>query len=160
YDTPVDHEKLITRPKDFFDNATPAGNSIACDVLLRHALLFGREEYATEATRALETIFPLIERYPSGFGYALGVAEWRAAQPKEIAITGAIDDPSFRALRRVVGKEFLPHRVLVAGDGSSDLPLMQNRDAKRVMAYLCEAYMCAEPTKEPERLRAMLGIAR
>jgi hypothetical protein len=160
YDTPVDHEKLITRPKDFFDNATPAGNSIACDVLLRHALLFGREEYASEATRALEAIFPLIERYPSGFGCALGVAEWRAAQPKEIAITGAIDDPSFRALRRVVGKEFLPHRVLVAGDGSSDLPLMQNRDAKRVMAYLCEAYMCAEPTKEPERLRAMLGIAR
>ena len=160
YDTPIDHEKLITRPKDLFDNATPSGNSIACDALLRHALLFGREEYATEATRALEAIFPLVERYPSGFGYALGVAEWRAAQPKEIAITGAVDDPSFRALRRVVGEEFLPHRVLVAGTGAADLPLMQNRDAKRVMAYLCEAYMCAEPTSEPERLRALLGIAR
>ena len=46
------------------------------------------------------------------------------------------------------------------GRASSDLPLMQNRDAKRVMAYLCEAYMCAEPTSEPERLRALLGIAR
>src|SRR5437867_2731535 len=159
YDTPIDHEKLITRPKDFFDNATPSGNSIACDVLLRHALLFGREEYAEEATRALETIFPLIERYPSGFGYALGVAEWRAAEPKEIAITGATSDATFRALRRVVGEEFLPHRVLVAGNDSSDLPLMQNRDGKRVMAYLCEAYMCAEPTREPERLRALLGIA-
>src|SRR5207237_6139161 len=32
FDTPVDHEKLITRPKDTFDNATPSGNSIACDV--------------------------------------------------------------------------------------------------------------------------------
>jgi hypothetical protein len=158
YDTPTDHEKLITRPKDFFDNATPSGNSIASDVLLRHALLFGREEYAGEATRALEAIYPLVERYPSGFGFLLGVAEWRAAEPKEIAITGATDNPAFRTLRRVVGGEFIPHRVLVAGASSSDLPLMQNRDAKRAMAYLCEAYMCAEPTSDPERFRTLLGL--
>ena len=160
YDTAVDHEKLITRPKDFFDNATPSGNSIACDVLLRHALLFGNEEYAEEATGALETIFPLVERYPSGFGYTLGVGQWRAGQPKEIAITGAVTDPTFRGLKRVVGDEFLPHRVLVAGSASSDLPLMKNRDQNRVTAYICEAYMCAEPTSDPERFREMLGIAR
>jgi uncharacterized protein YyaL (SSP411 family) len=160
FDTPVDHEKLITRPKDFFDNATPSGNSIASDVLLRHALLFGREEYAEEATRALEAIFPLIERYPSGFGHALGVAEWRAGQPKEIAITGATDAEPFRALKRVVGHEFLPHRVLVAGPGSADLPLMQHRDQQRVMGYVCEAYMCAEPTNDPERFLMLLGLAR
>ena len=160
YDTAVDHEKLITRPKDFFDNATPSGNSIACDVLLRHSLLFGNEEYAEEATGALETIFPLVERYPSGFGYTLGVGQWRAGQPKEIAITGAVTDPTFRGLKRVVGDEFLPHRVLVAGSASSDLPLMKNRDQNRVTAYICEAYMCAEPTSDPERFREMLGIAR
>ena len=157
YDTPIDHEKLITRPKDLFDNATPSGNSVACDVLLRHALLFGREEYARVATRALESIMPVVERYPSGFGFLLGVAEWRAAQPKEIAITGSGD--TFRALKRIVGEEFLPHRVLVAGAGASDLPLMENRDASRVMAYLCEAYACAEPTAEPERFRELLRIA-
>jgi len=160
FDTAVDHEKLITRPKDAFDNATPSGNAIACDVLLRHALLFGREEYAEEATRALEAIFPLVERYPSGFGYTLGVAQWRAGQPKEIAITGAIDDAHFKALQRVVGSEFLPHRVFVAGPGSSDLPLMQHRDASRVMGYVCEAYMCAEPTADPARFRELLGIAK
>ena len=159
FDTPLDHEKLITRPKDFFDNATPSGNSITCDVLLRHALLFGREEYAQEATRALEALFPLVERYPSGFGYALGVAQWRAEQPKEIAITGATSDELFRALQRVVGQEFLPHRVLVAGSGSADLPLMEHRDQQRVQAYVCEAYACAEPTTDPGRLRELLGLA-
>ncbi|MDQ6802442.1 MAG: thioredoxin domain-containing protein [Acidobacteriota bacterium] len=159
YDTPVDHEKLITRPKDLFDNATPSGNSVACDVLLRHALLFGREEYAEVATRALESLMPVVDRYPSGFGFLLGVAEWRAGQPKEIAITGATSDAAFRALRRVVGEEFLPHRILVAGAGSSDLPLMENRDASRVMAYLCEAYACAEPTSDPARLCELLTAA-
>jgi uncharacterized protein YyaL (SSP411 family) len=160
FDTPVDHEKLIARPKDFFDNATPSGNSVACDVLLRHALLFGREEYAEVATDTLESMMPTVERYPSGFGFLLGVAEWRAGQPKEIAITGATNNPSYRALRRMVGDEFLPHRVLVAGSGSSDLPLMQKRDQDRVMGYLCEGYMCAEPTSDPQRFRELLTIAR
>jgi uncharacterized protein YyaL (SSP411 family) len=154
YDTPIDHEKLITRPKDLFDNATPAGSSVAADVLLRHALLFANEDYVRAATEALESAWPLAERYPSAFGFLLGVAEWRAAQPKEIAITG--DGEAFAALRRVVGAEFLPHRVLAAGSASSDLPLMANRPQDRVLAYVCEAYMCMEPTADPARLRELL----
>jgi uncharacterized protein len=154
FDTPTDHEKLITRPKDLFDNATPAGTSVACDVLLRHALLFGQEEYARVATEALEAIYPVAERYPSGFGFLLGVAEWRAGQPKEIALTGSGE--RFDALRRVVGETFIPHRVLVGGNGSEDLPLMENRATDRAMAYVCVGYACEEPTGEPERLAALL----
>ena len=151
YDTPSDHEKLITRPKDLFDNATPGGTSVACDVLLRHALLFGNAEYARVATEALEATWPLMERYPSGFGFLLSVAEWRAGQPREIALTG---DAS--ALRRVIGETYLPHRVLVAGTQSADLPLMENRPADRTLAYVCVGYACEEPTGDPERLRALL----
>ena len=46
----------------------------------------------------------------------------------------------------------------VAGDGSADLPLMQNRPANRVLAYVCQAYMCAEPTTDPDRLRELLSL--
>jgi len=158
FDTPSDHETLITRPKDLFDNATPSGNSVAADVLLRLALLFGEERYAEAATKTLAAIAPLAERYPSGFGLLLGVAEWRAGQPKEIAITGPVDDAIFRTLRRIAGEEYLPHRVLVAGDGAAGLPLMRDRPAERVLAYVCEAYMCLEPTADPERLRALLQV--
>jgi uncharacterized protein len=160
FDTPTDHEALITRPKDLFDNATPSGNSVAADVLLRLALLFGEERYAEAATKTIAAIAPLAERYPNGFGLLLGVAEWRAGQPKEIVITGAVDDATFRALRKVAGEEYLPHRVLVAGNSSGDLPLMQNRPADRAMAYVCEAYACAEPTADGARLRVLLQIAK
>jgi uncharacterized protein len=154
YDTPIDHEKLITRPKDLFDNATPSGTSIACDVLLRHAILFANDEHVRVATEALESTWPIAERYPSAFGLLLGVAEWRAGQPKEIAITG--EGETFAALRHVVGSELLPHRVLVAGAGSSDLPLMEGRAQDHTAVYVCEAYMCLEPTNDPARLRELL----
>jgi uncharacterized protein YyaL (SSP411 family) len=155
FDTPADHETLIARPKDLFDNATPGGNSVIAEVLLRLALIFGRESYAQRATETLESIWPLAERYPNGFGFLLGVAEWRAGQPKEIAITGAGD--AFQSLRRVVGREFVPHRVLVAGTESGDLPLMENRLSDAPTAYVCQAYACLEPTADPTRLQSLLG---
>jgi uncharacterized protein YyaL (SSP411 family) len=151
YDTPADHEELITRPKDLFDNATPAGTSVACDVLLRLALLFGNEQYVRVATEALESTWPLAEKYPSGFGFLLGVAEWRNAQPKEIALTG-----DTAAFRRVVGETFLPHRVLAGGSQSADLPLMENRPPETTLAYVCIGYACEEPTSDPEKLRTLL----
>ncbi|HEV7764492.1 MAG TPA: thioredoxin domain-containing protein [Thermoanaerobaculia bacterium] len=151
FDTPIDHEKLITRPKDLFDNATPSGSSVTCDVLLRHALLFGNEEYARIATETLEAEFPIAEKYPSGFGFLLGVAEWRAGQPKELVLTGDIAD-----FRRVIGQTFVPHRVLVAGEASADLPLMQHRPLDKTLAYVCFGYACEEPTADPEKLRTML----
>jgi uncharacterized protein YyaL (SSP411 family) len=158
FDTPIDHEKLITRPKDLFDNATPSGNSVAAETLLRLALIFGDENFARVATTTLESIWPLAERYPSGFGFLLGTAEWRSGQPKEIAVTGDEDDAAFDALLRVVGEEFVPHRVVVSGAESSDLPLMQDRKTDRPTAYVCYGYACQEPTSEPERLRALLTI--
>ena len=35
YDTPSDHEELVTRPRDVYDSAAPSGNSVAVDVLLK-----------------------------------------------------------------------------------------------------------------------------
>jgi len=157
FDTPVDHEKLITRPKDLFDNATPSGNSVTCDVLLRHALLFGEQTYADIATRTIDAIWSVAEKYPSGFGFLLSVAEWREGQPEEVAITGRTDDAAFRALRRVTGEQFLPHRVLVAGEASSDLPLLHDRPHDKVLAYVCQGYACLEPTSDPERLKVLLA---
>jgi uncharacterized protein len=158
FDTPTDHEKLITRPKDLFDNATPSGTSVAVELLLRLALIFGEERYQRVASEALDAAWPLAQRYPSGFGLLLGDAEWRLGTPREIAITGNVDDARFRQLLGVVGQTYLPHRVIVSGD-SADLPLMVNRAADRVVAYVCQGYACLEPTDDPERLRQLLTVS-
>src|SRR5215216_5931431 len=42
YDTAADHEELVTRPRDVYDNATPSGNSVAVDVLLKLSVLLER----------------------------------------------------------------------------------------------------------------------
>ena len=54
------HEELIVRSKDYLDNATPSGNSVAAEVLLHLASLTANEDYARKAV----TIFRLM-RDPS-----------------------------------------------------------------------------------------------
>ncbi len=155
FDTPDDHEKLIARPKDVFDNATPGGNSVAADVLNRLALYFGDATMERAAGEAIQSTWSMAQRYPSGFGFLLTAAEWRAARPKEIALTGEHDDPGFAALRRAIGEAYLPHRIL-ASSAAPDLPLMANRPADKLAVYVCEGYHCLEPTDDPERLKELL----
>src|SRR5205085_8229394 len=67
FDTSSDHEVLISRPKDLFDNATPSGNAVAADVLLRLGLLTGRSDYRNAAQSVLELLREPMTRYPLGF---------------------------------------------------------------------------------------------
>jgi uncharacterized protein len=156
FDTPEDYEKLITRPKDLFDNATPSGNSVALEVLMKIALYFGDESLQRVANRGISAIAPLALRYPNGFGFFLTVAESVARRPREIAITGPKDHPLVKALVRAVGEEYVPHRVLVWSD-CPDLPLMDKKTMYTPLAYVCEGYVCKEPTADPNALRKLLA---
>jgi hypothetical protein len=136
FDTPVDHEQLITRPKDLFDNATPGGNSVAAEVFLRLG-----DKYAEAARQTVESILPVAERYPNGFGFLLCDAEWLAGSPKEIHLTGT----DVSVFRKVIGETYLPHRTIGYAEG------------EKSSAYVCENFVCLAPTAEPEEFREQLA---
>src|SRR4029077_12163341 len=71
YFTGKDHETLLTRTKDFFDNATPSGNSVAADVLLKMAAVLDRSDYRKKAEDIFLTIASFLKQYGSGFGRML-----------------------------------------------------------------------------------------
>ena len=155
FDTPDDHEALITRPRDVFDNATPAGTSVAVDLLQRLAILFGDERYARAAAAALESVAPIAMKYPSGFGFMLGAAEYSLANVKEIVITGPRESDAVRLLVRAANELYLPHRVQIASE-QPGLPLTEGRDPQQAAAYVCERYACAAPTADAEELLRLL----
>ena len=156
FDTAIDHEQLIVRPKDIFDNATPSGNSVAADVLLRLALLTDRAEYREAAEGALQLLQNGMVRYPLGFGRALNAVDFLLGQPKEVAIVGMSGAPDTEALRRATFEPFVPNKV-VAGAGAQ-LPLLEGREPRngQAVAYVCEHYVCQAPTSDPSELRKQL----
>ena len=71
FQTGSDAEALVLRPKELYDNATPSGNSVAADVLLRLALLTGDAAYEHAGLSALRLIRDAMAGAPTGFGQAL-----------------------------------------------------------------------------------------
>src|SRR5215212_2891907 len=161
YDTASDHEQLVTRPKDVFDNATPAGNSVAADVLTRLALLTGDERYRLGAESVLTVLGIIASEHPTSFGRLLCALDFVVGHPREIAIIGPADSDETRALRRAVFGRFLPNRVVAGASGPVDgesIPLLQDRPLRdgRPTAYVCEGYVCQAPVTSPEALAAQL----
>ncbi|HLY24789.1 MAG TPA: thioredoxin domain-containing protein, partial [Aggregatilineales bacterium] len=72
YDTSDDHEALLTRPRNFQDNATPSGNNLMAKVLLKLAAYTGDVRYEDAARAALRGLASAMQEYPLAFGEALG----------------------------------------------------------------------------------------
>jgi uncharacterized protein YyaL (SSP411 family) len=167
FDTSDDHERLISRPKDLYDNATPSANAVAADVLLRLALLTGESGYHDRAIRSLEAIAPIAARAPQAFARWLCAVDFALGQPVEIAIVG---DPAAEAtaeLLRVVRGGFRPNKVVALrapGDAAAAraVPLLADRDALdgRPTAYVCRNYACRAPTSDPSELARQLDEAQ
>ena len=156
FDTSDNHEVLITRPKDVFDNATPSGNSVAADVLLRLALLTDRQEFREAAESVPRLLKDAMTRYPLGFARALNALDFLLDEPKEVAIVGPAGTPETEALRQAVFEPFIPNKV-VAGAGA-DIPLLQGRDrgGGQTLAYVCQHYVCKAPASDPAEVRRLL----
>ena len=152
------HENLIVRSKDYFDNATPSGNSVAAGVLLRLSILVGDENYRQLATAIIREVGDSIRRYSSAFGYALSAADFLLSTPKEIAIVGNNAD-DIRPLLDEVWRTYLPNKVVAPGfDGAQPIPLLENRPLLngQPTAYVCEHYTCQQPVTDVSSLAAQL----
>jgi uncharacterized protein YyaL (SSP411 family) len=164
FQTGADAERLVVRPKELFDNAVPAGSSVAADVLLRLGRLVGVERYETAALGALWAVQGLLARAPTGFGHALGVADFALSRVREVAILGDPSAADTAALLGEVRGRFRPNQVVALaapGDAraAEAVPLLADRPTVdgRATAYVCEHFACQHPVTEPAALAGQLG---
>jgi uncharacterized protein YyaL (SSP411 family) len=159
------HEKLIVRSKEFLDNATPAGNSIATQSLLRLNLLTANDDYRRRATAVLRLLADQIRRYPSAFGFALSALDFYLGTPLEVVIVGS-PNAQLDELRRIVWQTYLPNRVIAMCDkdhqrAAALVPLFLGRDtlATEPTAFVCRANTCQRPVTNPDDLLSQLTAA-
>ncbi|WP_327343797.1 thioredoxin domain-containing protein [Streptomyces europaeiscabiei] len=162
YDTAVDAEKLIRRPQDPTDNATPSGWSAAAGALLSYAAHTGSEPHRTAAERASGVVKALGPRAPRFIGWGLATAEALLDGPREVAVVGPQGHPGTRELHRAALLGTAPGAVVAVGTTDSDeLPLLADRPlvGGEPTAYVCRNFTCDAPTTDADRLRTALGGA-
>jgi uncharacterized protein YyaL (SSP411 family) len=163
FDTPNDHEPLVTRPREITDNAIPSGTSLAADLLLRLAELTGDAEMRRRAFHIIEAVTEPLANYAHAFGYMLGVADMAVHGAVEVALVGDPGTDAFTNLDREVAAHYIPSLVLAGGPPvpSPAVALLRNRDMRNghPTAYVCRDYTCQAPVTTPDALGAQLEEA-
>ncbi len=156
YFTGTDHEELISRTKDYFDNATPSGNSVAADVLVRLGALLGRSDLTEHAEQLFTSTGNVLAQYPAGFGRLLEAIDFYLGPSKEIAIIG--DKTAANPLVAAYRRRYLPRTVIAAGE-SGTIALMKDRAAiqGQSTAYVCENMTCQKPVTDVTEFENQLG---
>jgi uncharacterized protein len=162
FQTAVDAERLLVRPKEVFDNAVPSGNSVAAEALQRLAYLTGDSDYEGAGVSALRLVHDLMRRAPSGFGHALSALDLYLSDVREVAVAGDPQAADTINLIREAHTRFLPNAVLAAGPPEAEpvVPLLADRTLVdgRAAAYVCERFVCKRPVTDPAELAAQLVV--
>ncbi|MDY6874561.1 MAG: thioredoxin domain-containing protein, partial [Chloroflexota bacterium] len=165
FDTPEEADPLLIRPKEIQDNATPSGNALAVEALLRMAAFSENEEWRKLAEKALSLTAGYARDYPLAFGRWLSAADYFLSPTRQIAIIGDLQGKGTKDFLRVINKRYRPNTVVAV----SNLPLPKGAPALlanrpmvggKTTVYVCEGFVCKQPVRSVTALRKALSRVR
>jgi len=167
YDTPDDGPRLIMRPRNPTDGATPSAAGMLVATLLRLSALTEDEKVREAAERALRAEAAVVSRIPATTTTLLQAAEETRRPPRTLVVVG---DPLWEATRRLLVVALrekpagcalaLSPSVPVPAAVTREVPLFLGRESVEdglARAYLCEGGACRLPIEDPGTLSFALS---
>jgi len=137
--TPITQEDLPHPDIELFDGPYPSGQSIAIHELLRLSRMTNEDRYWEIAIETLKTVLPNVERSVEAAPYL--------AVSTLLGVTGGgeiiYSDDVFRDIDRV----YAPFHVIVKKDIDGLVRLETPMTSKESYIYVCQGYVCHEPSK-------------
>lgn len=154
-----DAEALLTRPKEIYDGAIPAGNSVAAFALLRLATITGNGDFQSLAERVLTAFAAKVEEFPKAYTFYLSALDYYLSAQRKIVVSGLSSSKDTWTMLSAAGRRFLPESVIVFND------ISQASIIEKVMpevgrqlpvnsqstAYICENFACQPPIANVEK---------
>jgi len=167
FDTDKNHDGLIYRPKNLYDNTTPSGNSMAAlaSIILFH--LTGDPYWYSQADTLVKHIIDQAAEYPSAYSFWLQASDFLIGPVVQIAILKSGDPEEFSRIISTIRKKYRPRKVLVyqeseTGNRSGLLShffhqrkLLQGKTT----VFVCKNFSCQLPTTDAAILETLLNNA-
>jgi uncharacterized protein YyaL (SSP411 family) len=156
FDTAADAERLVLRPADPVDGATPSGASLVTEALMTAGHLApDGERYRRAAEHALAAHTLLLARAPRGASHWLALAEAAVRGPLQIAVACDPADSELLAEARALA----PGGAIVVGGAPDSSELLAGRGRVDALdaAYVCRGPVCDLPVTTASELAAALG---
>jgi uncharacterized protein YyaL (SSP411 family) len=162
FDTAVDHEALIVRPRDLQDGALPSGNAMAIDAMLTVARLQFDDALEQRVHDLLASLAAPMAQHPAAFGRYLAVLDRVLAGETLVVIAGDPASPGGKALRDAALGEGnllvdLAHEVDAAA--AEKWPQLAPRlipAGATAAAFVCHGTTCLPPVTSARDLTSIL----
>ena len=132
--------RLITRPKEIYDNALPSGNSVMAYCLVRLFQITGDQDYQKRVKRQLAFMSAEADHYPAACCMFLTAQLLYRNPPKKVTVVLARDDRVEEAVRRLPLNVEL--KILREETGA------YQRLGEKTTYYVCEGNRCLPPANE------------
>lgn len=152
--TSHDHEKLIHRPMQGHDNATPSGNGVAAYALQRLGYLVGEPRYLQAAQNALNVFYPTMSLHASSYCSLLMTLEEILAPPQIVILRG--QESALTEWRNVLQHSSPYILVFALPTKLVGLPPSLNKPCptdKPVNAWICQGVICQPEISDLQELQ-------
>lgn len=160
FDVGNDVKDVILKTKDNYDGAEPAGNSVQIMNLLRLGYMTDNKNFIEKAEDSLKLFSNDLNRLPFSSPQMLCALSFMIYSPKEIILTGDLENEKSNELKKFIDETFIPNKVLLHATKELEKisPFINNliKDAKEINVYVCENYQCNLPTDDTEKLKELL----
>jgi uncharacterized protein YyaL (SSP411 family) len=177
-----DSENLISRPKNFYDGATPSGNSVAAVNFFRLGRITGNSELEKISYELINAAGSMTEGYPPGYTHMLMAYLFSRSKTSEIIIVGKKESEEAKEFIKEINKRFLPNTVVIFKNSSAEKTENKDKDIQdksiskddnqnsgmfsffesykitdgKVTAYVCENYACKAPITDIQEFKNAL----
>ncbi len=148
---------VLVRSKDLLDNATPSGNGISLNNLLKLFALSGEVAYRERAQQVARAVSEYAERYPPGIAKAIHGLKMLQGAGQEIAVVKGLREGEEASIMKSLQQRFLPDAVYALGPVALGLFNGRQAQGEKPRVYLCAGTVCREPVEDIEGLEKLLS---
>ncbi|SFQ08124.1 thioredoxin domain-containing protein [Parafilimonas terrae] len=155
YFTPVNQKDVLLRKIELYDGATPSGNALMAENLLKLSVYFDLPEWRKRSEDMILYIGNFAGKYPVSF------ARWNLNMLllvyglKEIVVMAE----GYTTLVKKILREHIPLKVIQgAGQPDEEWPLLKGKVIlpNQTKIYICEDYNCLQPAGSFEEFKNQL----
>jgi len=152
---------VVHRRKDFYDGATPSGNSMALMDLLVLARITEAADLRDKAESTIRAFSAGVARAPEAHTAFLNAVDFRIGPSYSVVVSGKRGAEDTGRLLREVDSKFVPNKVVLLneprpGDGlvRKISPLVRGHEMKngKAVVQVCTEKECLEETSDPQVL--------
>jgi len=154
--TADDHENLIARNKEFYDQSIPSGNGMAATVLAKLGHLLSRDDFIKLANETVAAAADILTRQPSAASQLLIAHDLLTSPTQQIVLASKTHDESLESAIQQLHSGYYPYAVVALSiedraPSEKLASLLQGKAADSgTMVYFCENFTCDAPQTAEE----------